>query len=64
MSELLTVAEVAARLRKSPRFVRDQLVAKRLRGAKFGGDWHVAEADLEAYIEASMNISKVRRAAS
>lgn len=62
MTGLLTVAEAAAELRKSPRFVLDELRRKNLRGSKFGGEWHVSPADLDTYIEAHANVAKVRRA--
>lgn len=57
---LLTVPEVADRLRKSERFVLDELRRKNLRGSRFGGAWHVTEADLTTYIEAHANVSQVR----
>lgn len=59
---LLSVADAAQYLNKSTRFVLDELRRKNLRGSKFGGEWHVTEADLAAYLEAHMNISKVKRA--
>lgn len=62
MSDLLTVSEAADRLRKSPRFVLDELRRKNLRGSKFGGEWHVSPADLDAYVEAHTNVRPVRRA--
>lgn len=61
---LLSVAETAARLRKSPRFVLDELRRKNLRGSKFGGEWHVNPDDLDVYVEAHANVSRVKRAAS
>lgn len=60
---LLTVADVADRLHKSTRFVLDELRRKNLRGARFGGQWHITEDDLAAYVEAHMNVAKVRRSA-
>ena len=62
MTELLTVAEAAQRLRKSTEFVNREIRRKNLRAAKFGNAWHVAQADLDAYIEAAMNVSRVRKA--
>lgn len=67
MSDLLTVAEVAAALKCSEQFVRDQLTRKHLRGSKLGGDkvgWRVSRADLEAYVAAKANVAPVRRRAS
>lgn len=60
-ADLLTVKEAAERLRLSERFVLDQLRQKHLRGAKFGGRWLVDAADLETYVQARMNMSRVRR---
>lgn len=60
--DLLTVPEVAAKLRKSNEFVLRELRRKNLRGARFGGAWHVSEESVIAYIEAHANVTKVRRA--
>jgi excisionase family DNA binding protein len=62
MAHLLTVKEVAIKIRRSERFVLDELRQKHLRGAKFGGAWSVDADDLETYIQARMNMSRVRRA--
>jgi len=64
MSEptLLTVKEAADRLRRSTRFVVDELRRKNLRGSKYGGAWSISEADLETYLAAKANVSPVRRA--
>lgn len=62
-SRFLTVREVADRLRRSTKFVERELRAKNLRGANIGG-WRVAEADLESYIEAHMNVRPVRKPAA
>ena len=60
--DYLTVAEVTEVLRrKSPKFVLAELNAKRLRGAKIGGEWRVTPADLKAYVEPKMNVPAVRR---
>ena len=61
MNELMTVPEVAARLRKTEAFVRDQLRKGKLRGSSFGSAWHVTEADLLAYIEAHANVRPVEK---
>lgn len=58
---LLTVPEVAETLRRSDRFVLDELRRKNLRGIKAGG-WLISEVDLDVYIDAHANVSKVRRA--
>lgn len=58
---LLTVPEVAERLRMSERFVLDELRRKNLRGSRFGGAWHVDVADLEVYIEAHANVRPVEK---
>lgn len=62
-TQLLTVTDAAERLRKSTRFVLDELRRKNLRGSKYGGEWHIAEADLDVYVEAHANVAKVRRSA-
>lgn len=49
----LTVAEVAERWRLSERHVRDEIGRKRLRALKFGKEWRIKPADLDAY-EASL----------
>lgn len=59
--DLLSVAEVAAKLRKSPRFVHDLLRANKLRGSKYGGEWHVERGDLKAFIKSRANVPAVRR---
>lgn len=58
---LLTVKEVALVLKVSERFVLDELRRKNLRGSKAGG-WRVSEADLDIYLDAKANVSRVRRA--
>jgi excisionase family DNA binding protein len=61
---LLTVAEVAERLKTSEAFVYRQLRAKKLRGSNLGGkSWRISEDDLQRYIDARANLSKVRRSA-
>lgn len=63
MSEttLLTIPDVMKVLRKEYRFVLNELNRGNLRGAKFGAEWHVKPADLEAYIEAHMNVRPVEK---
>lgn len=62
--ELLTVAEAAGVLKSSERFVLDELRRKNLRGSKHGGQvgWRIQRADLETYVEAHANVSRVRKA--
>lgn len=62
LPRFLTVAEVADEMRKSHRFVLDELRRKNLRGAKWGGEWHVTPEDLDVYFDAHANVSRVRRA--
>lgn len=62
MTTYLTVKEAAERIRRSPRFVLDELRRKNLRGSRYGGAWSIAEDDLETYLAAKANVSKVRRA--
>lgn len=58
----LTVSEAAAKLRRSERFVLDELRRKNLRGSKYGGAWSISPDDLDAYKDAHANVSRVRRA--
>lgn len=61
MNGLLTVAEVAERLRVSPRFVRDELMREKLVGSRFGGEWRIAETAVDVYIEAHLNVRPVKQ---
>lgn len=61
---VLTVAETAVKMKRSERWVLDELRAKRLRGAKYGGAWGVKPADIDAYLEARMNLARIRGRAS
>jgi excisionase family DNA binding protein len=61
LDELLTVTDAAEKLKKSDRWVLDELRAKRLRGAKVGGAWTIKAGDLDVYIEARMNMARIRR---
>lgn len=57
----LTVPEAAGELRRSERFVLDELRRKNLRGSKYGGQWVVTPADLQAYVDAHANVRTVKR---
>jgi excisionase family DNA binding protein len=59
---LMTVAEVALILKASERFVTDELRRKNLRGSKTGAGWRISDADLDTYLDAKANVSRVRRA--
>lgn len=63
MSDLLTVKEAAERIRRSERFVLDELRKKHLRGSKYGGAWSIDPADLETYVQSRANLSRVRKSA-
>ena len=57
--ELLTVQQVAARLKMNPETVRRWLREGKLRGYLLGGDragYRVAEQDLEAFIRSRGNL--------
>jgi excisionase family DNA binding protein len=56
VTRLLTTAETAERLRKSPMFIRREFRRGNLRGSKFGGELHFADADIEAYIASHFNV--------
>ncbi|WP_418060762.1 helix-turn-helix domain-containing protein [Pimelobacter simplex] len=60
-SGLLTVKEAAVKLRRSTRFVTEELRQKRLRGSKYGGSWSIDPDDLDSYVQAHANMSRVRR---
>lgn len=51
--QLMTPAEVAAEMRVSVDTVLRLVRSGRLRGHKFGKQWRIALADLEAYLAAS-----------
>ena len=58
---LLTVPEVAQRLRLSTFTVREMLKDGRLRGFRLGGTksgWRVSEADLDAFIQTARSQSE------
>jgi excisionase family DNA binding protein len=55
---LLTVAEVAVRLRIDPHTVRTWLRAGRLVGLKPGHDWRIRPSALEAFLECGVNPGK------
>lgn len=65
MSALLTVADAAAELRCSQRFVLDELRRKNLRGSKLKGQagWRIDPADIRTYLDAHANVTRVRRSA-
>lgn len=74
--ELLTVKQVADILQTSEQHVRQELNRKNLRGVKLahkadplrskrnGGTWRVDMADLQTYIDANANVSRVRKASA
>lgn len=61
MTNLLTVPEVAERLRKSEAFVLRELRRNNMAGSRFGGAWHIADASVDAYIAAHLNVRPVER---
>lgn len=63
MSDYLTPKEAAAEIRHSERFVLDELRRRNLRGSKSGAGWRIHKNDLDAYMEAHANVSRVRRSA-
>lgn len=60
---LLTVPDAAALLVTSERFILDELRRKHLRGSKTGAGWRISREDLDTYIDAKANVSRVRRSA-
>lgn len=65
MKKYLTTGEVAEVLTTSERHVLDELRRKNLRGTKLSGNlgWRVDPDDLDAYLQAKANVSRVRRSA-
>lgn len=61
---LLTVADAALILKRSERFVLDELRRKNLRGSKYGGAWSISESDLDTYLDSKANVSRVRSRAT
>lgn len=53
---LLTVQEVADRMKVTPRTVGDWIRHDKLRAIKVGRDWRVSVKDLEAFANAHANI--------
>ena len=62
MTIYLTVAEVAAELRCDRRTVLAELKRKNLRGSLLPSGWRIGRDDLDTYIDARANVSRVRRA--
>lgn len=58
---ILTTSEAAGELRKSKAFVLREIERKNLRASFYGGAWHITHADLQTYIDANANVSKVTR---
>ena len=50
--QLLTVEEAAQRMRTKPRFIRRLIAERRIAFVKLGRHVRLAEADIEAFIEA------------
>ena len=53
---LMTVQEVADRMKVTPRTVGDWIRHSKLRAIKVGRDWRVSVTDLEAFADAHANI--------
>lgn len=64
MTNLLSPDEVADRLKCSTRTVLRELRAKNLRGSKLPQGWRVSEDDLDRYVAAHANVSRVRGGAA
>lgn len=56
----LKVADVARILDSSERYVLDQIRANNLRATKVNG-WRIDPDDLQTFLDAKANVSKVRR---
>lgn len=57
----LTTADVAARLQKSSRTVRQLANHGELRASKVGRDWRYDEADVTAYVDRNANVPRAAR---
>ncbi len=58
MEELLTVEEVASKLKVSEETVKRLLRQKQLPGYKISGQWRISQTDLSAYLTKQKNIQK------
>ncbi|HEX3640668.1 MAG TPA: helix-turn-helix domain-containing protein [Ktedonobacteraceae bacterium] len=56
--KLYTPEEIGEMFRVSPDTVMRLLREKKMKGTKFGGQWRVAEKDLEAYVAKQVNIQE------
>lgn len=57
----LTVPQVAERWHVTARAVRDEINRKRLRAAKLGGQWLIAPADLDAFEQSRLNVTRTAK---
>jgi excisionase family DNA binding protein len=53
MEELLTLKEAAARLKVTPKTVKEWLYSGGLKGYKAGRQWRITPAAIQAFLEAS-----------
>jgi excisionase family DNA binding protein len=53
MDDLLTIKEVAQRLKMNERTIKNWLRSGRLKGLKAGRKWRVRASDLESFLERS-----------
>lgn len=58
MNEMLTVEEVAQKLRMHPDHIKRLLRAGRMPGYKIEGSWRVKQDELEQWVEDRKNIKK------
>lgn len=58
---MMTVNEVADRMKVTPRTVGDWIRHGKLRAIKVGRDWRIAVRDLEAFADAHANIPATPR---
>lgn len=60
---LLTVNDVAQRMKVTPRTVGDWIRQGKLRAIKVGRDWRIAIEDLESFADAHANMPPQRMSA-
>lgn len=58
MDELLTIKEVAQKLKMHPDTIKRMLIAGKMPGYKIEGSWRVKQDELERWIEDRKNIAK------
>jgi excisionase family DNA binding protein len=61
MDELLTLKEAAARLKVTPKTVKEWLYSGELQGYKAGRQWRITPAAIQTFLEAGQHKAATRR---